>query len=484
MKSNLKSVFSTKQLKKYSKNKIVVGAVALSAILVLVFYFWPSNQFTGEDFVVKAGDLAQTVQVTGTVKPVSEVDLAFENSGKVASVPFKVGDHVVLGQTLASLDITALLSDLRIAKANLNLALVDTANDEFSLTDIKNKQNTLVESAYRTLLSSDLEAVPSSSVYTMTPPVISGSFNGAEKGEYKIIIESDGNANRDTEIRTFGLEKTAPLEISKTEPTPLGTKGLFISFPDDLNDYNNTIWYVSIPNITSSTYGANLNAYEQALRTRDLEIAEAEKTLISRGENKVSDLEIEKSRADIIKIEAEIASKILRAPFAGVVTRQDAKVGQIATAGTVLVSLISDNNFEIEANMPEISVGNVLVGNPVKINFDALPGEDFTGKVGYIEPGETLVDGVVNYKIKIAIDSADARLKSGMTANLTIDTSTKTGVVSVPETALFFEDDKTFVYKKSGSSVVKTEVTVGLRGDGGLVEIISGVSAGDVIKTL
>jgi len=482
MKDFSRLILNNKQFQKYSPRQVAIGAVALIAVLVLGFYFWPSGEFSGPDFVVSSGDLSQTVSVTGTVKPISEVDLAFENSGKVAQVNFDVGDHVLVGQTIVSLNLSSLLSDLGIAKANLGLAMADDKNDKASLEEVKKQQNTLVESAYRKLLSSDLSAVPSSDSYTMSTPVISGSYNGETEGQYKLIIDSENIS--DYVLRTFNLEKTDSIDISETEPTALGTKGLFVSFSDDLINYINTIWYVSIPNIKGASYVSNLNSYQEALRNRDKEIVEAEKSLVGNGESTISDLEIEKKRAEIRKIEADIAKKILVAPFSGVVTRQDAKVGQIASAGEKLVSLISDNNFEIEANMPEINVGNVLIGNVVEITFDALPNEVFSGKISYIEPGETLIDGVVNYKIKVEIDGEDQRLKSGMTANLVIATNLKEGVVFVPESTLFFEGDKIFVYKKSGSSIIKTEVITGLRGDDGSVEVLSGLSEGDTIKSL
>jgi type IV secretory pathway VirB9-like protein len=66
--------------------------------------------------------------------------------------------------------------------------------------------------------------------------------------------------------------------------------------------------------------------------------------------------------------------------------------------------------------------------------MDAFPGEKFSGTVSYIDPGETLLDGVVNYKVTIAINKSDktSLIKSGLTTNLEIITNTKSGVLRVP----------------------------------------------------
>ena len=87
---------------------------------------------------------------------------------------------------------------------------------------------------------------PESNNFTQTPTTISGRYVGQE-GIYKIIFDR-GNQIYDYNVNVFDLEKVLAIEISKTGPTPLGTRGLYISFPDPIRDYINTTWYVSIKN--------------------------------------------------------------------------------------------------------------------------------------------------------------------------------------------------------------------------------------------
>jgi RND family efflux transporter MFP subunit len=181
-------------------------------------------------------------------------------------------------------------------------------------------------------------------------------------------------------------------------------------------------------------------------------------------------------QATASSIAAQLSKMTLFSPISGLVTRQDAKRGQVVGVNTVVVSVISDANMEIESNVPEVDIGKIALGNPVDITLDAFPGETMTGKIASINPAETIVDGVVSYKIKVAFDKPDSRIKSGLTANLTIRTLEKPNVLLVPSYAILEHDGKTFVKVMSGASQQETEVKLGIRGKDGNVEVISGVS--------
>lgn len=471
---------SFKQLSRTRQVLVVLGVIVIIAG-ILWFLFGRSNGGQ-ETQVVTFGNLTQTVSVTGVVKPVTDVSLSFEHSGKIVAAPGKVGDPVAQGTLLVALDTGTLQADLQAALADLASRRAEASNTSVNLEEIKNQQEALVKNAYRTLLSDDLTVVPQSTSYDVTPPIVTGLYNGSE-GVYKIRVIQEAQGNAEYELRTFDLETTPPVEILDSEPTALGTRGLFISFPDDIAAYRDTIWYVTIPNTKSSSYLSNYNAYQQARRTADREIAAAEAQIAKRSSGlTVAEANIERAEAEVARIQKQIAERRLVSPISGIITTHEARVGEIVTAGTELVAVISNEAFQIEANIPEINIGNVVIGNSVALTFDALPGEKFTGKVVSIEPSENLVDGVVNYKIKIALDETDPRLKSGLTANLVISTATKPNVLMISEGALYFEADQAFVDKQlANGGQEKTNVTIGLRGDEGMVEVLSGLATGDVV---
>jgi HlyD family secretion protein len=194
--------------------------------------------------------------------------------------------------------------------------------------------------------------------------------------------------------------------------------------------------------------------------------------------------QVAQAQASAQSIQVKIAKSALVSPFAGVVSVNNTKVGKIATAGTVLVSVISDNNLEIDANIPEVDIGRVSVGNAVNVTFDAFPNETFTGKIFYMDPAQTVTQGVVAYKIKVALDKTDPRVRSGLTANLIIKNKEKNNVLVLPQFAILQTDKGNFVQVLENGKPMQKPVTLGIRDQNGNTEILSGVSEGQQVLNI
>ena len=122
------------------------------------------------------------------------------------------------------------------------------------------------------------------------------------------------------------------------------------------------------------------------------------------------------------------------------------------------------------------------MGNPVAVLLDAY-GADvvFPGTVVSIDPGETMRDGISTYRAVLAFTEQDSRIKSGMTANITITTERKSDVISVPQGVVTNRNGIKYVSLKKGDSLEEREVTTGMVSSLGYVEIISGLSRGDEV---
>ena len=112
---------------------------------------------------------------------------------------------------------------------------------------------------------------------------------------------------------------------------------------------------------------------------------------------------LNEAEAKIYSINTKIRNRSIYSPINGTVTLQDAKLGEVAIINEALISVLSVGNWKIEAKVPEVSVGRVTVGNKVEINLDAFPDENFSGTVTYLEPAETVIDGVVYFKVTIIL---------------------------------------------------------------------------------
>jgi HlyD family secretion protein len=197
---------------------------------------------------------------------------------------------------------------------------------------------------------------------------------------------------------------------------------------------------------------------------------------------------------------AQIDKTVLKTPIDGIVTRMDAKPGEIVTPGNStsdlqkpLVSIISEGTFEIEADIPEVDIAEVAVGNTAKITLDAYGSDvEFGAVVLAIDPAETMVEGVATYKTTLAFTSEDARIKPGMTANIDILTAEKDNVIAIPQRAVIAKDGSKVVRilktiadinnpRKTIEQLDTVTVETGLRDTSGAVEIISGVNEGDKV---
>jgi HlyD family secretion protein len=176
---------------------------------------------------------------------------------------------------------------------------------------------------------------------------------------------------------------------------------------------------------------------------------------------------------------------MLFSPIGGIVTKQEAKRGEIVSPGIIVVSVMSDKNFQIETNVPEADIAKISVNNTAKVTLDAYGDSvNFDAKVIKIDPAETVVEGVSTYKVTMEFIKEDERVKSGMTANIDILTEQKNGVLSVPQRAVVDKSGSKFVkILQSDGNVKEVTVKTGLKGSNGDIEVTDGLHAGDKVIT-
>ena len=140
----------------------------------------------------------------------------------------------------------------------------------------------------------------------------------------------------------------------------------------------------------------------------------------------------------------------------------------------------------MEADVSEADIASLQPAQSVDITFDALgPDRHFTGSVLSVDPGATVVSGVVDYLVKASIPNI-SDIKPGMTANMTILVAQKSGVLAVPSSAIISQNGNQYVRVITNDKTKtynQVQVQTGLQADGGLVEITSGLTAGQEIVT-
>ena len=170
------------------------------------------------------------------------------------------------------------------------------------------------------------------------------------------------------------------------------------------------------------------------------------------------------------------------------------KAGEQFSGSLPMIKMLVDNSFEIEVDISESNISKIKTGNPVEITLDAFSDElILNGVVSFIEPAQTLISGVVYYKVTIEftnlaetaekLNLEGLSLKSGMTANAVITTDSRDNVLSVPSRAIVERDSERIVRILRQGVYQEVLVEVGLRGDNGLVEIKGDIKEGDEIIT-
>ncbi len=209
----------------------------------------------------------------------------------------------------------------------------------------------------------------------------------------------------------------------------------------------------------------------------------------------------EKAQSDISRVRQNVKYATICSPIDGVILNRAVDEGQTVAASfnTPTLFLIANDlkKMQVIANIDEADIGDVQDGQSVSFSVDAYPGETFNGDVTQVRLEPKTTSNVVTYEVVISAPNPDLKLKPGLTANVTITTQEKTGILTIPTKALKFtpasesektNPNKTYVKGKSvwimskDGKISRVYIKTGLT-DGINTEIVEGLQEGDVVLT-
>jgi macrolide-specific efflux system membrane fusion protein len=170
----------------------------------------------------------------------------------------------------------------------------------------------------------------------------------------------------------------------------------------------------------------------------------------------------------------------LIAPIEGEVIVRAVEPGQtVMTSDPVLV--LSDRLI-VKAQFDEVDIGKVKVGQDAMISLDAYPGQPINGKVDHIAYESVIVNNVTMYEVDILPEEHPAYMRSGMSANISVISRSKEGILTVPDEAITKDGGKHYVTVSSGPGKRGTlrEIETGISDDKN-TEVVSGLSPGEKI---
>jgi HlyD family secretion protein len=209
-------------------------------------------------------------------------------------------------------------------------------------------------------------------------------------------------------------------------------------------------------------------------------------------EKAAADDNLQVIRDGVSKSNAKASSTLVRSTISGIILDIPVKVGNSVILsntfndGTTIASVANMNDLIFRGNIDETEVGQLVQGMPMKITIGALQDLSFDAALEYISPKAVESNGANQFEIKAAVRVLkDSKIRSGYSANAEIELANVKQALTVPESAIEFKGDSTFVYVVKGQGKDKTyeqrRVTTGLS-DGINIEIKKGLSAKETVR--
>jgi multidrug resistance efflux pump len=349
---------------------VVFFAIALGLLLAACGSGGTSETKTTAMSTVQADD---TVISEGRVEPVRFVEIGFNANGLISEVLAKQGDSVTAGQVIARLEGSD-VQTLEIARTAAERELVDA--------------NEAVRVAQRNL---DYFTIPTK-LRSMTPyEAIRYTYEKLEKARKDYEPYKSTNQRYERRTNYDCKIKRGYIEICESAPQYYEKK-----LDEVWLDYQKAIQWLR--------------------RQAALEKAKAR---LSEAQKNYDDLRNDANPEETAGIRASLAGAELRAPFPGTVAKLDIKVGEIASAGTAIVTIADFSKWVIKTtDLTEIDVVNIKQGQTAKITLDALPGVELTGTVDAIGGTYSEKQGDIVYEVTIILNDTDPNLRWGMTAEV------------------------------------------------------------------
>jgi len=316
--------------------------------------------------------------------------------------------------------------------------------------------------------------------------VLIGAFRiASNRLEDKSVVNSDVINIRVTTAAITTLENTSPLtgrlepieEVSVIPKVMGEVTGVYVELGQKVSK-GAVLFELDKTQITTS-YNQAKAAFEDA----KLNLSRME-TLFKEGAISQQQLEQARTAYTVAKETFTAASDgmsnhVVTAPIDGYITSVNVVAGGIASQSMPAVTIANIDKLEIETGVSEAVINKIKVGDKVDVIVSSVSNTPFPGTVTALSPAPAT--GSLTYPMKVTLDNANAEIKPGMFAEIIIVSDRKADIVALPSGAVLIKSGKTVVATiEGGNKVVFKEVVTGVD-NGTLVEIKSGIKAGDTV---
>lgn len=510
----------------------ILGVVLLG---VGVVSFWIYGKyFSAQEealisFVVSEGDIRESVHVRGEVVAQKALTLEFPFAGTVEKVYVDEGAEVKQGDLLMKLDAAelsleagrleavleeqeALLSKLLAGATaeDVRISATKLAATEQALVDA---QKTVLDAGQSAFTATDDAIHNKSDQFFDRPRLQNPAFRyPVTDTQLKINLET---ARYPLELMLEDWNKKPFQTLSEAGALGVYVQANLLKAKNFLTDLaaaiNNLAATGSFDTATLAEWKANvlaartgvdtaistLSSAQEKLRTAESARALAQSELdLKQSKPRPEDIQIRKAQIEQTKhvlssVQEKIRKATLRAPTGGIVQKIILKEHEVFTPGMSALLFVSSVN-KVQADISELDIRKVSDkrGNEALVQFDAFPGESLKGKVSFIEPKEVIKDGDTYFRTDVSLeDSSKLEVRPGMNADVVLYGVLKEKVLMIPLLAVDKKGTESIVHVARGATtkeearrdmLEEREVSLGIS-DGEYVEVVSGLSAGEVI---
>jgi HlyD family secretion protein len=348
---------------------------------------------------VAYADISSTVEETGTVNPVNEVQVGTQVSGTINSLEVDYNSIVHKGQVLATLDPTSL---------------------QATASQVQGAQ-AAAQSNASAALSTASQSAAAIAAANANAKVASANALSAEANLAKAqaaLALSQTTVTRDSNLLAQGYIAQSQMDTDRA---------------------------------TYNANSADVNAAQAALVASRAQAAAASIQVGAASDQHAASLyqasaaasQAQAAQGQVQQAEYNLQRAVITSPIDGIVVSRAVSVGQTVAASlqtpTLFVIASSLKDMQVDVSVSEADVGQLKTGAQAQISVPAFPNVVFQGTVQQIRINPTTVSNVVTYDAIVAVHDDSSRLKPGMTADVIIALSTHTHVLSIPAAALLFK---------------------------------------------
>ena len=462
--------------------------------------------------VVERGTVATVVQMAGQVAAVNAMELDFGGlGGRLINIAIQTGQEVQAGQELMRLDTSTLERTLREAEVDLKAAeaTLVAAQMGAGASELARAEADLAYASFQVDAAKlELDVAEKTGVQSLRAAVADAEVAlRVAQDELRLKEIGEGQATiRDLEydvaffqrwLRDLAAgdaqraeaEKNLAEKQSDLDRTRQAREDSLVQAREVVDDRSYALVQAeaSLQRALSGTAdpanSARL-AYRAALEAQAAAQREVD-TLRAGGEGaavEAARTAYEAALAVVESARAAVQAASLRAPFDGTAVALYVNPNDTVVAGQKVMFLADYRELRLDAQVTELDVPRIELGQDVRVTFDVYPGQLFSGKVLELPQQSINQSGMVYYRVITSLEHGDTLVRLGMYANARVVIGERYGVLTMPAAAIRYnERSETYVsLRRADGSVAPQMVEIGMN-DGIVAEVLSGLSEGDTV---